>query len=151
MIRTITTAFKGIINAFIKVIAGIFNAIAGLFKAVFNAIRAMVNAIVSVIVGTYKAFAAVGKKVVNSFKPIYRVTFTMYHVIPGVPVQENVTEHAFARGSSKEAIAFYNKVVHMTMQNKIAPTEVKLIKGKKVLQTKQFGPIEDIKKFKIAA
>lgn len=151
MLRKITNAFKGLIDALTKIVLGIFNAVFGLFKAIFNAIKFVINGIVSIIVGTYQAIASVCKKVINSFKPVYRVTFTMYHVIPGMPVQENVTVHAFARGASKEAKDFYYKVVEMTMKNKIAPTVVMLKKGKKTVQTKQFGPIEDIKKFRIAA
>ena len=144
MLKTITVAFKGIIT-------GLSHVILALVKAVLNVFKLIINAFKSIIVNTYQATVSTGKKVIKMFKPVYSVTFTMYHVIPGMPVQENVSLHSFERGASNEAEAFYNKVVSMTVENKIAPTEVKLKKGKKVIKSKQFGPIEDIKKFRIAA
>jgi len=89
------------------------------------------------------------KSLIKPFLPTYEVTFTMYHVIPGFPVKKNDSKHNFEKGESEKAIEFYNKVVNTTMVNKLAPTEVKLRRGKKVIQSKQFGPIRQIKQYRI--
>jgi hypothetical protein len=91
------------------------------------------------------------KAIIHPFLPSYEVTFTMYHVIPGAPVKRNDMTHNFAKGASTEAETFFNKVVSKTMENKMAPTEVKLKRGKKVIKYKQFGPINEIRKYKIVA
>lgn len=89
--------------------------------------------------------------IVTPFLPTYEVTFTMYHVIPGFPVKKNDSNHRFGKGESDAAMTFFNKVVNSTIENRIAPTEILLRKGKRVIKYRQFGPISDIKKFKIAA
>jgi hypothetical protein len=91
------------------------------------------------------------RAIIVPFLPTYEVTFTMYHVIPGMPVKKNDMTHNFSKGASAEAEAFFNKVVAKTMENKVAPTEVKLKRGRKVIKYKQFGPINDIRKYKIVA
>lgn len=91
------------------------------------------------------------KKLIHPFLPTYEVTFTLYQVIPGAPIKKNDSRHNFEKGESKKAIEFYNKVVNTTMENRLAPTEVKLKRGRKVIQTKQFGPINDIKQYKVVA
>ena len=70
-------------------------------------------------------------KFVATFKPRYTVIFTMYHVIPGLPVKRNATRHEFGKGAYNEAKSFYEKVVSKTLEVKLAPTEIILLKGKK--------------------
>jgi len=92
------------------------------------------------------------KKVVKSFQPKYEVICTTYHVIPGLPVNRNESKHAFGRGESKEAKEFYGKVISSDFTRNLAPAEVHLRKiylGKKTIEKTQFGPVDDLKKFKI--
>lgn len=92
------------------------------------------------------------KKFVTSFKPSYSVIFTMYHVIPGSPVQRKATRHDFGKGEFQEAKTFYEKVVNKTHEVKLAPTEVHLVKGKKkVVQRKHFGPVKEVKQMRMSA
>lgn len=92
------------------------------------------------------------KKVIKACQPKYEVVFTHYHVIPGQPVNKNESKHPFGRGESKEAKEFYGKVVSSDFTRSLAPAEVHLrkiyIRGKTV-EKAQFGPVEDLKKFKI--
>lgn len=91
-------------------------------------------------------------KIVTSMKPSYSVIFTMYHVIPGMPVKRNATKHEFGKGSYKEAKNFFDKVVHKTNEVRIAPVEVYLVKGrKKIVQKTYFGPVNELKKMRMSA
>ena len=91
------------------------------------------------------------RKIITPFLSTYEVTFTMYHVIPGMPVRKQDSIHNFEKGAGQQAVDFYAKVVNKTLENKLAPSEIKLKKGKRVIQSKQFGPINEIKQFKIVA
>ncbi len=92
------------------------------------------------------------KNLVRSFKPTYSVVFTMYHVIPGSPVQRKAQRHDFEKGEFAKARTMYDKLVHKTSELKMAPAEVFLVKGKKkVVQKQQFGPVKDLRQFKMSA
>jgi hypothetical protein len=70
----------------------------------------------------------------------------MYHVIPGVPVTSNNERHDFEKGEFERAKSFFDKAIVTTSDLKLAPEEIKLIRGKKkVLEFKHFGPVEDIR------
>jgi hypothetical protein len=92
------------------------------------------------------------KKVIKACKPKYEVVFTSYQIIPGLPVNKNESKHAFGRGESREAKEFYGKVVTSDFTKNLAPAEVHLrriyLRGK-TIEKAQFGPVEDLKKFKI--
>ncbi len=92
------------------------------------------------------------KNFVNSFKPTYSVVFTMYHVIPGLPVKRDAQRHDFKRGEYNKAKMMFDKLVHKTTELRFAPAEVYLVKGKKkVVDRRQFGPVRDLRIFKMSA
>ncbi len=92
------------------------------------------------------------KRFVTSFKPKYTVIFTMYHVIPGLPVKRKATRHEFGTGAYDEARTLYEKVVRKTLEVKLAPSEIILIKGKKkILHGRHFGPVKELRQFKMSA
>jgi len=92
------------------------------------------------------------KKFIKSFKPSYSVVFMMYHVIPGAPVKRNAQRHDFDKGEYEKAKTMYDKLVTKTSELKMAPAEVFLVKGKrKVVQRQQFGPVKDLRVFKMSA
>ena len=92
------------------------------------------------------------KNFVRSFKPSYSVVFTMYHVIPGAPVQRKAQRHDFEKGEFDKARTMYDKLVNKTSELKMAPAEVFLVKGKKkVVQRQQFGPVKELRQFKMSA
>ena len=92
------------------------------------------------------------KSFVTSFKPRYSVVFTMYHVIPGLPVKRDATRHDFNKGEFEKAKSMFDKLVHKTTELRFAPAEVHLVKGKKkVIQRRQFGPVKDLRIFKMSA
>jgi hypothetical protein len=100
----------------------------------------------------FNGFVNSYNKMMVTFKPSYSVVFTMYHVIPGIPVKRKSQLHKFGKGSIKEATEFYNKVVHKTMETRLAPAEIHLVRGrKKVVDRRQFGPVNELKQFKISA
>lgn len=92
------------------------------------------------------------KKVMKACQPKYEVVFTTYQIIPGVPVNKNESKHAFGRGESREAKEFYSKVISLDYTKSLAPAEVHLrriyLRGK-TIERAQFGPVEDLKKFKV--
>lgn len=102
------------------------------------------------------AFAERKKKIdkgvnnfITSLKPSYAVEVDIYHVIPGVPVNSHSDRHQFGKGELTAAKGFYDKVILKTAEMKVAPAEVKLIKGKKkVVDRKHFGPIAELNKLK---
>lgn len=115
------------------------NKLNGLMNKIINAIVACGNAIVN----GFRFFFVV------PFLPSYKVVFSMYQVIPGFPVNRSDSVHSFKKGNSQKAIKFYNDVVRSTESKKIVPSEVVLLKRKKVVATAQFGPINEIKKFNV--
>lgn len=85
-------------------------------------------------------------KFLTNFKPTYSVSAITYFVLPGVPVNKNVSTHAFGKGEYVEAKEFYHKVIRKTEDIGLSPAEIVLIKGKKtVLEKKIIGPLEQIK------
>ncbi|WKV12331.1 hypothetical protein [Marivirga harenae] len=81
-----------------------------------------------------------------SLKPTYAVEVDLYHVIPGVPVKSNKERHDFDKGEFQQAKTFFDEAIVKTSDLKLAPAEIKLIKGrKKVLEFKHFGPVNDIR------
>ncbi|WP_020526402.1 hypothetical protein [Flexithrix dorotheae] len=97
-----------------------------------------------------RSFKQIYKGIVKPFLPAYYVEFSIYNVVPGLPVSKNVTLHDFEKGASKEATEFYNKVVQNTQEFKVLPSEIHLKKGKRVIMTQTFGPIDEIKTLKQA-
>ncbi|GAA4435058.1 hypothetical protein GCM10023188_26720 [Pontibacter saemangeumensis] len=92
------------------------------------------------------------RKVVKACKPKYEVVFTTYQIIPGRPVSKNESKHSFGRGESREAKEFYGKVVSSDYTRNLAPAEVHLRRvylRNKTIERTQFGPVEDLRKFKI--
>ncbi|WP_375579351.1 hypothetical protein ABWH96_20490 [Marivirga tractuosa] len=83
---------------------------------------------------------------ITSLKPTYAVEVDLYHVIPGVPVKSNKERHDFDKGEFQQAKTFFDGAIVKTSDLKLAPAEIKLIKGKKkVLEFKHFGPVNDIR------
>ena len=91
------------------------------------------------------------KKVITPFLPAYEVVCTTYQVIPGLPVNKNQTKHYFERGASKEAKDFYGKVITSDYTKNMAPVEVHLRMAGFTIKKTQYGPVEDLKQFKIVA
>jgi hypothetical protein len=82
---------------------------------------------------------------IKSFKPTYSVSAVTYFVIPGVPVNKNISRHDFGKGEYEKAKEFYDKVVKKTKELGFSPAEVHLIKGKSnVIEKQQFGPLAQI-------
>lgn len=115
------------------------NPVKGFFTAIGNGVNSIYNGI------TYSTWSVF----VKPFLPTHRVVFSLYTVIPGLPVKRNETVHAFEKGTTKKAIKFYNDVIRSTTEKKIVPAEVRLYKRKKVVASRNFGPVNEIKKFKI--
>lgn len=83
----------------------------------------------------------------RSFKPTYAVSAVTYFVIPGVPVNKNVSRHDFGKGEYEKAKEFYEKVVKKTQELGFSPAEVHLIKGKNsIIQKQVFGPVAEVSK-----
>ena len=89
------------------------------------------------------------KKVIKPFLPSYEVVCTNYHVIPGMPVNGNHSKHKFEKGAEEEARKFYVKVVNSDMTKTMAPVEVHLKRRGKTIEKSEFGPVNDLKKYKI--
>jgi hypothetical protein len=91
------------------------------------------------------------KKVIKPFLPTYEVTCTNYQIIPGHPVNRNQSNHRFEKGASHEAIAFYDRVVSADITKNMAPVEVHLKKRGRVIKKAQYGPVEELKKYKMVS
>ena len=89
------------------------------------------------------------KKVIKPFLPTYEVVCTNYHVIPGHPINGNHSKHKFEKGASEAARKFYVQVVNSELTKTMAPMEVQLKKGGRTIEKSEFGPVNDLKKFKI--
>lgn len=88
---------------------------------------------------------------ITPFLPTYEVVCTTYQIIPGLPVSKNESRHPFEKGASKEAREFYGKVISSEFTRNMAPVEVYLKRGRFTIQKRQFGPVNDIKQFKVVA
>ena len=81
----------------------------------------------------------------TSFKPTYSVSAITYFVVPGIPVNKNVSRHDFGKGQYEEAKEFYNKVVKRTKDIGFSPAAIQLVKGKKtVIEQQQLGPVDTV-------
>jgi hypothetical protein len=136
----VTSIFKGIWN----LITGIGNLFVSIAKGFVKLLKVIYQSFVSlygiIVDGLYKML-------VVPFLPSYKVVFSLYNFIPGIPVNKNDSIHAFGKGKGNEAKRFFEQVVNKTAQNRIIPAEVQLIKRKKVVANRQFGPVNDIKIF----
>ena len=151
------TIIIGTINIVKLIIAKVISIINNSIKAVFNGIQRIINLIIQTIVDIFRFFVKsliflkkqAYQVFVIPFLPSYKVVFSMYQVIPGIPVNKQDSIHNFAKGTGKNAKAFYYDVVKSTREKKIIPSEVNLIRRRKVIASAKFGPIDDIKKFNI--
>ncbi|MBV6644080.1 MAG: hypothetical protein KI790_01445 [Cyclobacteriaceae bacterium] len=88
----------------------------------------------------------------TSFKPTYSVVVNTCFVIPGMPFKKRANRLDFEKGEFDEAKNFYDKVVTKTKEIKMAPAEIHLVKGKKkVVMAQNFGPVDELKKFRVDA
>ncbi|ALI98207.1 hypothetical protein [Rufibacter tibetensis] len=90
------------------------------------------------------------KKAIKPFLPSYQVVTTTYQIIPGLPITKKLSTHSFEKGESKEAKAFYGKVVSSEFTRKLAPVEVQLRVAGITIKKAQYGPIQNFDKKKIA-
>jgi hypothetical protein len=82
---------------------------------------------------------------ITSFKPTYSVSAITYFVVPGIPVNKNVSKHDFGKGQYEEAREFYDKVVKKTKDLGLSPAEIHLVKGKKtILEQQQIGNVDAV-------
>jgi hypothetical protein len=150
VLRLATTLGNGIINL-IKGIVNIFKYIA---LAIFRFFRFIVIGTYNGFVSLISLFVKTAKAIVFYFRkyfvvpllPSYKVVFSMYQVIPGLPVNKSDSVHQFEKGHGSQAISFYNNVVKTTAENRIVPAEVYLVKRRRVVAKQQFGPVNEIKK-----
>jgi hypothetical protein len=92
------------------------------------------------------------RKFINSLKPSYKVDVTMYHFIPGMPVKAEKTRHSFKKGQLDEATMFFESASQKTKYHNIAPVEINLVKGRRrVMTSRQFGPVKALKQMKMSA
>lgn len=118
-------------------------------KKIFN----IVPAITGTIAGIGPAIAGaisqtkqqLHKQVVVPFLPTYEVGFIMYGVVPGQPVDKKESVYNFEKGASKEAEAFYHKMVESTTMYKVMPSEIYLKKRNKIVRTQHFGPVAEVR------
>ncbi|MFW5700672.1 MAG: hypothetical protein ACOCWM_03195 [Cyclobacteriaceae bacterium] len=138
--------FMGIANGIVALIKGII----WIFTTVLNGIFWVIKTIFNGIINFYKwLIHAIWLIVVRPFLPTHKVVFSLYTVIPGLPVNKNETVHAFEKGTTKQALKFYNDVVRSTTEKRIVPAEVKLYKRRKMVASRHFGPVDEIRKFKV--
>jgi hypothetical protein len=161
---------KKLSNLFFGFLRGLGNAlltgitaVAGLFKSIILAVvnfgkwfigmlKAAIFAIIKSVNQFFIYLSGLIKRGITYFKPTYTVVFTMYHVIPGIPVQGKPDHHNFGKGEWKKAGDFYDKLVAKMQEFKIAPVEVQLIKGKKkILKSHHLGPVQELKTMKMSA
>jgi len=91
------------------------------------------------------------RKAIQPFLPTYEVICTNYQIIPGQPVNKNQSQHAFEKGASQEAKAFYAKVISSDLTKNMAPIEVHLKRRGKIIKKTEFGPVAELRKFRMAA
>lgn len=161
--RKFSILFFGFFSSLGQAVFKVILVIAGLFKSIFLAVvnsvkwlaQMFMSAVFAIISGVKKFIqylVGLVKKGITYFKPTYTVVFTMYHVIPGIPVQGKPDRHSFGKGEWQKAGEFYDKLVAKTKEFKIAPVEVQLIKGKKkVLKSHHLGPVQELKTMKMSA
>ncbi len=142
-----------------KLLSMFGDGIVSIIKGIFGIIKWIANGIVNIILGTVRLIKNMIRASIKAFRsifivpflPKYKVIFSMYQVIPGLPVNKSDSVHDFEKGNGSKAIHFYNNVVKTTANNKIMPAEVLLIKRKKIVATQQFGPVNEIKRLNLVA
>ncbi|KAA5543533.1 hypothetical protein [Adhaeribacter rhizoryzae] len=90
-------------------------------------------------------------KVIKPFLPKYEVICTNYQLIPGLPVNKNQMRHTFEKGASQEALNFYGKVIASDFTKAMAPVEVSLKKGRRIIQKVQIGPVDELQRYKMVS
>lgn len=124
-------------------------------RKIFNIIPAIAGTIAGIgpaVTGTIsQAKQQLHKQVVVPFLPTYEVGFIMYGVVPGQPVNKKESVYPFEKGASKEAEAFYQKMVASTNKYKVMPSEIYLKKRNKIVRNQHFGPVETVKAWNQAA
>ena len=151
------TIILGTINIAKLLVAKVANIINSSIRTVINGIGRIIDLIIHIFVSIYhfsvKSILFLQKQayliLVVPFLPSYKVVFSMYQVIPGLPVSKHDSIHKFDKGTGKSAKAFYKNVITSTREQKIIPSEVNLIRRRKVIATEKFGPVEEIKKFNV--
>jgi phage-related protein len=148
----IKSFFMSIVNGIVALIKGVFNGVKWVITTIINGITWVITTIIKGIVSFFKwIFHILWLVFVKPFLPTHRVVFSLYTVIPGLPVNNNESVHMFEKGTTKKAIKFYNDAVRSTTEKKIVPAEIKLYKRKKMVASKNFGPVDEIKKFNIVS
>ena len=148
-----------------KLIRGILMVIWTPFVLIWKGLVLIWRGLVAVVVGIWRVFVAIWRlfvaiwrgiakawrAFVTFFKPKYRVNATTYFVIPGMPLNRTKNHHEFGKGEYTKAKEFFDKIVKKTREVKFSPVEIVLIKGKKkVVESKTFGPVEQLLKLKMA-
>ncbi|MFD2246498.1 hypothetical protein [Pontibacter ruber] len=88
------------------------------------------------------------KKVITPFLPSYEVVCTNYQIIPGMPVNKNLSRHKFDKGAAAAAREFYTKVISSDFTKTMAPVEVQLRRIyvlNKTVEQAEFGPVQHLK------
>ena len=84
--------------------------------------------------------------------PSYKVDVTVYQFIPGMPVKENRTRHAFKKGEYEKAKLFFDQASEKTRDHNVAPVEINLVKGRKrIVTSRHFGPVKNLKQLRMSA
>ena len=89
--------------------------------------------------------------ILNLFSPSYKVVCKLYQVVPGQPIKSLNKVESFEKGQEKEAKDFFNKVVEQSKTSKLLPSEIQLVKGKKVVKSIKLGPVDEIKNLKLVS
>ena len=90
------------------------------------------------------------RKAIKPFLPTYEVICTNYQIIPGFPINKHQLQHAFEKGASQEAKAFYAQVISSELTKSMAPIEVHLKRRGKTIEKTEIGPIAELKNFRMA-
>ncbi|MDH5608220.1 MAG: hypothetical protein OEY56_01965 [Cyclobacteriaceae bacterium] len=107
--------------------------------------RSVINNVTSSVKNTSQSVRTSLIKFKKSLQPSYTVHAITYFVLPGIPVNKNISQHHFERGEYREAKAFYEKVIRNTETMGFSPAEIHLIKGrKKIIARQLFGPVEQL-------
>ncbi|MTI33460.1 hypothetical protein [Xanthovirga aplysinae] len=82
------------------------------------------------------------RNLVKPFLPRYEVVFRLYQIIPGEDVKFKNHRFGFGKGEREQAEAYFSKVVKSTHEFNLNPSEVMLVKGRKKIKSRKFGPVE---------
>lgn len=150
LFKGIANGIKGFFMAIVNGIVAVVKGIAWIFTSIIKGIVWLIKSVINGIVSFFKWIAHVMWLVlVRPFLPTHKVIFSLYTVIPGLPVNRNETVHAFEKGTTKKALKFYDDVVRSATEKRIVPAEVRLYKRRKMVASRNFGPVDELRKFKI--